>query len=111
MTQERNCCGILLKEDFNFIENICENTLNALSNSICENECRPEFCYKYINKNSGYYNCSGCCPLHMFMCPFLLVTDLCISPCKLFLYCENCCKKKDKNIREEVITKQPIASN
>jgi hypothetical protein len=113
MVEKRICCNITLREDLNLFENICENTLYTLSKSICCNECRPNFCHKYIsNNNSEYYKCDGCCPLYMAMCPFLLVSDICISPCKLFLYCENCCQKKEKNISEDkVITKQPTTSN
>lgn len=96
---EEVCCGAELQSDYNCAENYCELTLATCSLSW-------SFCCKGCAKYEYYYpSCEkdACRLFCLIKFPFTLIADICVSPCKTFLYCEKCVSKKE-NKKEKMGT-------
>lgn len=107
------CCGATLNPEYNCVENYCELTLATCAQSclFCCND--DNCCNKYDYENNTSCDKDICRLICLFKFPFTLIADICMTPCKTFLYCEKCMSKNKKMGTEpgndDFITMQPVA--
>lgn len=89
---EEICCGAELHPNYNCAENYCELTLATCAQS-CTFCCKGCAKYEYDDPSCDKDACRLFCLIKF---PFTLIADICIAPCKTFLYCEKCIGKKEK---------------
>jgi hypothetical protein len=108
-TNKRQCCDIELNTDYNCIENYCNVTLWNASKACYEFNLFSKY-NTYKNFTCGIYEC--CYFVNWLMCPFALLGDIIVCPCRSFLYCEKYVECGCNNMNKikktkDIITTQP----